>query len=282
MFVVCGCARDPGGRRVQVCRVGAVFACEPRGARRRGAFETVLDVVDAADELGGVGVRRDRFDPFPHAGRDEPVAPGGAVGAGGRRIGGMRLWSCRPVAVALCVAACAGLTACTPDGKAVGDTQEQDAPVAFDGLDRGDVLIGYIGSDDSDADALVLQAFDDAGLDAIYLSTAEVADPAQAAQNGVRDMAFQQASIVMIADIDVTDETLQDWDDALTEARTAGIPVVMVDPVNAPADETLFAASFVIDAQAEGATAIDDAVMTVIDDKPHERTMTVTTAVDES
>lgn len=184
----------------------------------------------------------------------------------------------RTASALCCIVACVGLAGCTPAGKAVGDTQEEEAAVAFDGLDRGDVVIGFIGSaNDTDTDSELLQTFDDAGLEAVYVSTSTTADPAVAAQNGVQDMAFRQVSIIIVSQIDITDDTSQGWDDALDDARTAGIPVVMINPVRLPDDETLFAASFVVDDSDTEATPIDDAVMTVIDDKPHERTVIVTT-----
>lgn len=173
-----------------------------------------------------------------------------------------------------------GAAGCTPPGRAVGDTQDEDAPVAFDGLDRGDVVIGYIGSDRTNMDSLMLDAFATAGLKAVYVPTASNADPAAAAQGGVRDMAFRQVSVIMVARIDAGGDAAAGWDAALTDARESGIPVVLLEPLAAPDDGTLFAASFTVNDRAMDATPIDDAVMTVIDDKPHERDMMVSTFVD--
>ena len=96
------------------------------------------------------------------------------------------------------------LPACTPPGKAVGDTQEQEPDVAFDGLDRGDVVIGFIGSDQPDFDRIVLQAFDASGLRTSYLSTDGVDDAQGAAQQGVRDMAERQVAIIVVSRPDIT------------------------------------------------------------------------------
>lgn len=187
----------------------------------------------------------------------------------------------RSVAALCCAAACVGLAGCTPPGRAVGDTQDRDAPVAFDGLDRGDVVIGYVGSDRTAMDSLMLDAFASAGLKAVYVPCASNGDPAAAAQGGVEDMAFRQVSIIMVARLDAGGDAAG-WDDALSEARRAGIPVVLLDPLAVPDDDTLFAATFTVNDRAADATAIDDAVMTVIDDRPHEREMMVTTFVDDA
>ena len=122
------------------------------------------------------------------------------------------------------------LPACTPPGKAVGDTQEQEPDVAFDGLDRGDVVIGFIGSDQPDFDRIVLQAFDASGLRTSYLSTDGVDDARGTAQQGVRDMAERQVAIIVVSRPDITDDTAGGWDDALGDARGAGIPVALPQP----------------------------------------------------
>lgn len=169
------------------------------------------------------------------------------------------------------------LSACTPPGKAVGDTQERQPEVAFDGLDRGDVVIGFIGSDRPDFDAVALQAFDDAGLRASYLSVDGVDDPAGAAHQGVKDMAARQVAIIMISRIDAAQAA--GWDEALGDARESGIPVALLDPLTVPDDDTLYAAALTINDRAMDATGIDDAVMTIIDDLPHDKDMMVTTFV---
>ena len=119
-----------------------------------------------------------------------------------RRIGGL---------AAASVAALTLLGACVPPDKAVGDTQEKEPDVAFDGLDRGDVVIGFIGSDRPDFDRLALQAFEDSGLATSYLSVAEVEDPARAAQQGVRDMAARQVAIIVVSRLDIADDTADGW-----------------------------------------------------------------------
>ena len=96
--------------------------------------------------------------------------------------------------------------------------------MAFDGLDRGDVVIGFIGSDQPDFDRIVLQAFDASGLRTSYLSTDGVDDAQGTAQQGIRDMAERQVAIIVVSRPDITDDTAGGWDDALGDARGAGIP----------------------------------------------------------
>ena len=63
---------------------------------------------------------------------------------------------------------------------------------------------------------------------------------------------------------------------AIEEARKAGVPVILLDPVAPPDDDTLFAVTFTLTGKGDGVTALDDAVVTIVDDKPHPRTMNVT------
>lgn len=172
------------------------------------------------------------------------------------------------------------LSACTPPGKAVGDTQERQPDVAFDGLDRGDVVIGFIGSDQPDFDAVVLQAFDKAGLRTSYVSIENVDNPIDAAQQGVRDMASRQVAIILISRIDATTQAAG-WDEALGDVRESGIPVALLNALALPDDDTLYAAALTINDRAATSSGIDDAVMTIIDDLPHDKDMMVTTLIDD-
>ena len=58
----------------------------------------------------------------------------------------------------LAIGLAVSLTACTPPNGAVGDTQSQDSAVAHVGPDRADTKVAFIGSQDIDADGLVLDA----------------------------------------------------------------------------------------------------------------------------
>ena len=185
----------------------------------------------------------------------------------------------RAAAAAVCVVVLAASAACTPQGTAVGDTQGREpSPVAHVGTVRDDALIGLVGSVQATADSVVLDAFADASIETVYRSVKDGGDAGAAArgQQGVRDMVSRVVSLVIISDLDVSTDA-QGWDDALRDAREAGIPVALLDPVHAPADETLYAATLVLNDRAAEATPIDDAAMTVLNDEPHAREITVTT-----
>ena len=129
---------------------------------------------------------------------------------------------------------------------------------------------------DTGLDSDVLNAFNKAGLKAPYVSTSMVDDPDAAAQRGVRFMVTRKASVIMIDGIAVNEKNAEDWDAALQSARKAGVPVILLDPVAPPDDDTLFAVTFTLTGKGDGVTALDDAVVTIVDDKPHPRTMNVT------
>lgn len=186
-----------------------------------------------------------------------------------------RMWR-RGIGIACAAAAVMSLTSCVPQGKAVGDTQESEPEIAHEGVQRQDIVVGVIGSVDTGLDSDVLNAFNKAGLKAPYVSTSMVDDPDAAAQRGVRFMVTRKASVIMIDGIAVNEKNAEDWDAALQSARKAGVPVILLDPVAPPDDDTLFAVTFTLTGKGDGVTALDDAVVTIVDDKPHPRTMNVT------
>ncbi len=61
------------------------------------------------------------------------------------------------------------------------------------------------------------------------------------AQQGVADFVARAVKIVVISGIDVTDANRESWNQTLTNAREAGIPVALIDPKHAPEDELLYA-----------------------------------------
>ena len=182
-----------------------------------------------------------------------------------------RIWR-RGIGIACAAAAVMSLTSCVPQGKAVGDTQESDTEIAHEGVPRQPIVVGVHGGLDSD----VLNAFNKAGLKAPYVSTSMVDDPDAAAQHGVRSMGTRKVSVILIDGIAVNEKNAEDWDAALQSARKAGVPVILLDPVAPPDDDTLFAVTFTLAGRGDGVTALDDAVVTLVDAKPHPRTMNVT------
>ena len=175
-----------------------------------------------------------------------------------------RIWR-RGIGIACAAAAVMSLTSCVPQGKAVGDTQESEPEIAHEGVQRQDIVVGVIGSVDTGLDSDVLNAFNKAGLKAPYVSTSMVDDPDAAAQHGVRSMVTRKVSVIMIDGIAVNEKNAEDWD-----------AVILLDPVAPPDDDTLFAVTFTLAGRGDGVTALDDAVVTIVDDKPHPRTMNVT------
>lgn len=182
----------------------------------------------------------------------------------------------RAAAALVCVAACLALTACTPAGKAVGDTQTKQPEVAHVGIQRNEARIALIGSPTAAADKPVLDAMGDTDIQTIYVSSKKSKDPDAARRQGVEDMVDRVVNLIVVSDLDVSADA-SGWDAALGSAREAGIPVALLNPVRAPDDATLYAATLVLNDRAADATTIDDAMMTVLNDEPHEREIVVTT-----
>ncbi|MDY4677672.1 hypothetical protein FYJ32_05555 [Bifidobacterium tsurumiense] len=178
-------------------------------------------------------------------------------------------------------------SACTPQGSAVGRTQsDSSTAIHHDGIDRSDMLVGLIGGKNDDAaDANILKSCQTSQLKAVYVSTSDVVSYAQAAQQGMIDLAARPVSVVAVNHLDLQGQTAstQDWRDAFEQVRQAGIPVVLIDPIDVPQDDTLYAAVFVTDDQSEGnaadhdsdSTSLGDALMLVANDNPHDVRMTV-------
>ena len=169
------------------------------------------------------------------------------------------------------------LAACTPVGRAVGDTQDTMPEVAHDSTHKSDIEIGVVGSEDSSADTLVMDALADAEMKSYYASLDAVDDADATAQQAVDDFVARAVDLVMISGINVTGDNREGWDAALDNARQAGIPVVLLNPVNPPDNELYYAASLTVNDRAMDATPIDEALVTIQHDEPHERTIMVTT-----
>ncbi len=93
---------------------------------------------------------------------------------------------------------------------------------------------------------------------------------------GVADFVARAVKIVVISGIDVTDANRESWNQTLTNAREAGIPVALIDPKHAPEDELLYAVILHLNTNSadSGDTAdtkpmtITDAVLTITRDEP--------------
>lgn len=150
------------------------------------------------------------------------------------------------------MAAVLSLAACTPAGRAVGDTQDSMPEVAHDSTHPTDVTVGFVGSTDTAADEFVINALSDDKLNVYYASLETSASSANAtdgvsgetessdagttsengadsmdahtgvdknavtAQQGVADFVARAVKIVVISGIDVTDANRESWNQTLT------------------------------------------------------------------
>lgn len=182
----------------------------------------------------------------------------------------------------LCAAACLALSGCEPAGRAVGDTQDVNPEVAHIGKIKTDMLVGLIGgANGGDVDRMILSALDAAQVNAVYSSTDEASDPDTAAVQAVGDMIRRRATIIVIDEADPQGGNEAGWDDVLRQARALGLPVTFLNPVSVPDDETLFAAVLTVNDRASDAQPIARVLADIMDDKPHERSIMVSTTVAE-
>lgn len=172
---------------------------------------------------------------------------------------------------------CASLSGCVPSNAAVGDTQSPGTAVAHSMEDRDSLSIAMIGSDDVTADSMAMDAMEAGKLKPVYITVSGTVDAQSTAQQGVRDMAQRKADLIVIAGIDVDKTNAENWNDALETARKAGVPVALLDPIAVPEDNKLYAATMTINDRMTEATPLDDAVVAVANNDPHDREMLVTT-----
>ena len=172
---------------------------------------------------------------------------------------------------------CASLSGCVPSNAAVGDTQSPGTAVAHSMEDRDSLSIAMIGSDDVTADSMAMDAMEAGKLKPVYITVSGTVDAQSTAQQGVRDMAQRKADLIVIAGIDVDKTNAENWNDALETARKAGVPVALLDPIAVPEDNKLYAATMTINDRMSDATPLDDAVVAVANNDPHDREMLVTT-----
>ncbi|MEQ3272283.1 MAG: sugar ABC transporter substrate-binding protein [Bifidobacterium pseudocatenulatum] len=172
---------------------------------------------------------------------------------------------------------CAALSGCVPSNAAVGDTQSLDTAVAHSMEDRDSLSIAMIGSDDVTADSMAMGAMEAGKLKPVYITVSGTVDAQSTAQQGVRDMAQRKADLIIVAGIDVNEANAENWNDALETARKAGVPVALLNPISVPEDNKLYAATMTINDRMADATPLDDAVMAVANNDPHDREMLVTT-----
>ena len=139
------------------------------------------------------------------------------------------------------------------------------------------MTVALIGSSDTDADSMAMNAMESGKLKPIYITVSGTDDEQRTAQQGVRDMSQRKADIIIVSGINVTDDTRDAWNEALETARKAGIPVALLNPVSVPDDDVLYAATLTVNDRMSDAVPLADAVVTLINNDAHEREIFVTT-----
>ena len=161
------------------------------------------------------------------------------------------------------------LSACEPQGKAVGATGRA-GDIIHDGVDINDIHVLVVGSRSAALDTELMEQCKMSKLSASYVSISNIVNPNEASQQAIRAASEQPVSIILINELDVTsiDEPYDSnnqpnkkennklnkiarnkqneskaWISALQYARYAGVPVALINPVNVPKDATLYAAT---------------------------------------
>lgn len=185
----------------------------------------------------------------------------------------------RRAAAGLIAAACIAstLSACTPYNAAVGDTQSADDAVAHVMKDCNSLNVAMVGSQDVQADRMAMDALKTGGLKPIYLPVSGTVDAQDTAQQGVKDMTQRMADIIVIAGIDVSGANHDGWYETLDAPRQAGIPVVLLDPISVPTDDTLFAATLKTNDRMTDTKPLADVVAAIANNDPHDREIIVST-----
>lgn len=183
--------------------------------------------------------------------------------------------------VVSCTALVLSLAACTPVNRAVGDTQDNPPAVAHDSIHTSDAEVGFVGSTDTAADKLALDAMAGDGISAYYASldsgTVDAADSDITARQAVADYVARAVDIIIVSGLTVTDANRDAWEQTLGNVREAGIAVALLNPVSVPDNELLYAVTLTVNDRDANAERIGDAVLAVIRDEPHERSIAVTT-----
>ncbi|WEV72910.1 hypothetical protein [Bifidobacterium sp. ESL0790] len=235
---------------------------------------------------------------------------------GGRRAA--RRASC--LALALAVGIMPALGGCTPTNSAVGDTRNQSTNVTHDSIDRTDLLMGVVAAGDATLDQQVIESFSSSGVKAVYMPAGQAEAPVQTAQESFTSLTHRKVSAIIVDGMNADEQALTQpngqggtstdskkaskfagafgWSKPLQEAREAGIPVILIDPVRAPKNSKLYAVILNVNDDADNGAKDDsvtahtdgdpssntvrpfeEAVALVVNDNPHPKTMTVTLKV---
>lgn len=195
------------------------------------------------------------------------------------------------------------LGACEPEGKAVGDSGSIN-DIVHDGVDLNDINIFVLGSSRFSLDNYILDECKKYGMKASYVALFGIENSSSSAYDALKEATYRQMSLIIIDEIDVdsqdsvdssesdksagskTEEadkkaTEKSFEKALQDVRRAGIPVLLVNPIKAPEDSTLYAAKAYsktyLDKKSISKTksakyeSLQNIVKALINDTPHSR-----------
>ena len=191
------------------------------------------------------------------------------------------------------------LGACEPEGKAVGDSGSIN-DIVHDGVDLNDINIFVLGSSRFSLDNYILDECKKYGMKASYVALFGIKNSSSSAYDALKEATYRQMSLIIIDEIDVDSQDSVDlsesaksagskteksneksFEEALQDVRIAGIPVLLVNPIKAPEDSTLYAAKAYsktyLDKKSISKTksakyeSLQNIVKALINDTPHSR-----------
>lgn len=191
------------------------------------------------------------------------------------------------------------LGACEPEGKAVGDSGSIN-DIVHDGVDLNDINIFVLGSSRFSLDNYILDECKKYGMKASYVALFGIKNSSSSAYDALKEATYRQMSLIIIDEIDVDSQdsvdssesaksagsktekaTEKSFEEALQDVRRAGIPVLLVNPIKAPEDITLYAAKAysktyldkksILKTKSAKYESLQNIVKALINDTPHSR-----------
>lgn len=191
------------------------------------------------------------------------------------------------------------LGACEPEGKAVGDSGSIN-DIVHDGVDLNDINIFVLGSSRFSLDNYILDECKKYGMKASYVALFGIKNSSSSAYDALKEATYRQMSLIIIDEIDVDSQDSVDlsesaksdgsktekadeksFEEALQDVRRAGIPVLLVNPIKAPEDSTLYAAKAysktyldkksILKTKSAKYESLQNIVKALINDTPHSR-----------
>lgn len=195
------------------------------------------------------------------------------------------------------------LGACEPEGKAVGDSGSIN-DIVHDGVDLNDINIFVLGSSRFSLDNYILDECKKYGMKASYVALFGIENSSSSAYDALKEATYRQMSLIIIDEIDVDSQDSVDlsesaksdgsktekatekaneksFEEALQDVRRAGIPVLLVNPIKAPEDSTLYAAKAysktyldkksILKTKSAKYESLQNIVKALINDTPHSR-----------